>query len=238
MSFVQFNLLPDIKLEFDRIQKAKRFVFTVSILVTAFVMALFIISFVTVNILQKKLLSDANNDINHYSQQLKSIPDIEKILTIQNQLYSLPALHQKKHVVSRLLTYLPQVTPTKVNIGKLELDTSTNSIEITGTADAVETINQFVDTLKFTSFTTNNDQGSKNLAFSNVVLNKVDRNDKTASYTIDANYDPALFDATQTITLIVPQEITTRSVIGAPGPLFDGQTGKPQNQQKQTQGGQ
>lgn len=235
---VQFNLLPDIKLEFDRAQRTKRFVYTVSILAGAVALALFIISFVAVNVLQKKLLSDASGNITKYSQQLKSIPNLDKVLTIQNQLSALPDLHSTKHYGSRLFTYLPQLTPTKINVGKLSLDTTANTISITGTADTVESVNQFVDTLKFTSYTVGGDQGTKKPAFSNVVLTKVDRDDKGATYTIDAGFDPALFTGTQAIQLIVPQETTTRSVLNAPdsnSPLFNGQTGKPTTGQ---QGGQ
>jgi Tfp pilus assembly protein PilN len=230
---VQFNLLPDIKLEFDRAQRTKRLVYTLSALATGTAIALFVISFLSVNVLQKKLLNDANADIKNYSQKLKSIPDLEKVLTVQNQLNSLPGLQQKKHVTSRLFTYLPELTPTNINIGKLTLDTTANTISITGTADKVETINKFVDTLKFTAYTVGSDQSKSVKAFSNVILTKVDRNEKKASYTIDASFDPVLFDASSSVTLAVPHEITTRSVINTPSadnPLFNGQTGKPANE--------
>jgi hypothetical protein len=240
MSFVQFNLLPDIKLEFNRAQKAKRLVYSASILGVAAVLTVFIVSFLVVNVLQKKLLSDANNDMTHYSQQLKGIKDLDKILTIQNQLDALPSLHQSKHLTSRLFGYLPQVTPVNANIGKLNIDTSVNTISISGTADTVETINKFVDTLKFTTYSSQNDQSTKKAAFSNVVLSKVDRTAKDATYTIDANYDPPLFDATQKINLTVPTEVTTRSVLNAPGaaqPLFNGKTDKTESQQDQNTNG-
>jgi len=223
---VQFNLLPDVKLEYDRAQRAKRMVYTVSILSMAVVVVITAISFFAVNVLQRKLLNDANNDINNYSQKLKSIPNLDKVLTIQNQLNALPGLHQKKHLTSRLFNYIPQVTPVNANIGKLTIDTTANTIDIDGTADTVETINKFVDTLKFTTYRIGNDNADKKKAFSNVILTKVDRNKKNASYTIDATFDPALFDATQDVTLVVPQETTTRSVIDAPNAnvLFNGET--------------
>src|SRR6266576_1242806 len=97
MSFVQFNLLPDVKLEFNRSQHAKRVVYALSALATGIALIIFVLSFLSVDVLQKQLLSSANNDINNYSKKLKSIPNLDKILTIQNQLNSLPSLHQKKH---------------------------------------------------------------------------------------------------------------------------------------------
>jgi Tfp pilus assembly protein PilN len=232
---VQFNLLPDVKLELDRQVRTKHFIYTVTFLASAAAIALVVVSFFAVNILQKKLLNDANNDINKYSQQLKSIPNLDKVLTIQNQLNSLPALHQQKHQTSLLFTYLPQLTPTKISIGKLTLDNTANTLDVSGTADTVETINKFIDTLKFTSYKIAGDQNTKKPAFSNVVLTKVDRDDKGASYTIDANFDPLLFSG-KNITLVVPQQTTTRSVINAPSadsPLFNGQTQTQTQSQKQ-----
>jgi Tfp pilus assembly protein PilN len=229
MSFVQFNLLPDVKLEFNRAQHTKRVVYAVSALVTGIALVIFVFSFLTVDVLQKKLLSDAQGDIDNYSHQLKSIDDLDKILTIQNQLNSLPALHGQKYYASRLFTYLPQLTPTNLNIGKLSIDTSAGTISITGTADTVETINKFVDTLKFTDFTTAGDQKTKKAAFSNVLLSKVDRNDKVSSYTVDASFDPTLFTDHVGAQLIVPNQITTRSVINAP--IFNGQTGEKTDKQ-------
>lgn len=238
---VQFNLLPDVKLEYDRAQRAKRLVYTVSILAVGVIAAITIISFISVNVLQKKLLNDANSDINNYSQKLKSIPNLDKVLTIQNQLNSLPGLHQKKHITSRIFTYLPEVTPVNVNIGKLTLDTTANTIDIDGTADTVESINKFVDTLKFTTFIVGGDNSVKKKAFSNVILTKVDRNKKNANYTIDASFDPALFDANQEIGLIIPQETTTRSVIDTPNTnslLFNGQTSDTTKKTDNQQGSQ
>jgi Tfp pilus assembly protein PilN len=224
---VQFNLLPDVKLEFDRAQHAKRLVYTLSFLASAAAVGLFVISFLSVNVLQKKLLDNANNDITNYSNKLKAIPDLNKILTVQDQLGALPNLHQQKHYGSRLFTYLPEITPTKVSIGKLDLDTTANTIIITGTADTVESVNKFVDTLKFTKYAIDDSQSNQKNAFSSVLLTKIDRDDKGASYTVSADFDPALFSGATSVKLVVPQETTTRSVINAPGasPLFNGQTG-------------
>ena len=225
---VQFNLLPDVKLEFNRSQALKKLIYTLSSLAVVVVLVITTLSFVSVSILQKKLLSDADKDIELYSQRLKDIPDIEKVLTIQNQLKSLPGLHDSKHYSSRLFTYLPQLLPADANIGRLALDTTGNTLSISGTADTVRTVNKFVDTLKFTNYVTSTGTNEQMPAFTSVVLSQIDRNDKEASYTVDTTYDPALFDATQSIALKVPKIITTRSVINTPdvnkNPLFDGQT--------------
>ena len=232
---VQFNLLPDVKLEFQQQQHAKKVVYGLSTLAVAVCVGIFVLSFLVVNVLQAKLLSDANSNINKYTKQLQAIPNLDKVLTIQNQLNSLPRLHQQKHVTSRLFDYLPQITPTKVNIGKISFDTTASTLELDGTADTVESVNKFVDTLKFTTYSTQGKNTKKN-AFNKVVLTKVDRDDKGASYTINTSFDPALFDASQNVTLVVPSETTTRSVLNTPDTtLFNGQTQTQTEQQKQQQ---
>lgn len=237
MSRVEFNLLPDVKLDYDRAQRTKILIFNLSFLISVIAIALVVIAFFMVDIVQKKSLSDADKDITAASQELQGIKDLDKILTIQNQLGSLPGLHQQKHITSRLFDYLPQITPPKINIGKLTLDTGTQTITLTGTSDKIESINKFIDTLKFTQFSLS-DSSDKTKAFTDVILTSSARDEKSASYTIDFSYDPALFDPQKTITLIVPQETTTRSVINSPGSnttLFDGQT-KIESQQNSLDG--
>ncbi|HET7827647.1 MAG TPA: PilN domain-containing protein, partial [Candidatus Saccharimonadales bacterium] len=143
-----------------------------------------------------------------------------------------PSLHQQKPLTSRLFSYLPQITPVNVNIGKLNLNMSGNTMEISGTADTIQSVNTFVDTLKFTYYTVGNNSTSQTPAFSNVVLSQVDRNSNQATYTIDLNFDPALFGAAKNVQLVVPKETTTRSVLDSPDPsslLFNGQTAKPKS---------
>jgi Tfp pilus assembly protein PilN len=225
MSTVQFNLLPDVKLEYYKTQRSKRLIYNLAFLVTAVSVGLMIITFTVANIVQRKALSDADGDIKKYSNQLQGTPDLEKILTVQNQLNSLPALHQQKHILSRLFDYIPQITPANVSIGNLKLDSVAGTITITGTSDKVETVNKFVDTLKFTSYTTG-DAGEKNKAFSAVVLDTIGRDEKTVSYVVIGTYDPELFKADQNVKLVVPQELTTRSVTESPGAIFNGETGQ------------
>jgi type II secretory pathway component GspD/PulD (secretin) len=252
MSFVEFNLLPDVKIEYIKTQHAKRLVYAISAIAVAISLAILTISFLSVNVVQKKLLSDANGKIISDSQKLKSITDLDKILTIQNQLNSLPPLHDQKHYTSRLLTYLPALTPANAHIGKLNLDTTANTLTITGTADNIETVNKYVDTVKFTVYTIPGVSNEKDCgkaggkwdknkkictkaAFSNVVLTKADRTDKIASYTIDAEYDPSLFTGANGVDLIVSNEVTTQSVVNTPstnGELFNGQTNTKNSQEE------
>lgn len=219
---VQLNLLPDIKQEFVKARRLKRLVMAVSIVATAIALIVFIVLLLMVDIVQKTNLSNIDKDIATYSAKLKATPDLNQILTVQNQLNSLPALNAQKPATSRLFGYINQLTPAKVNITSLNIDYKLYKITISGTADTADTINTFVDTLKFTSYNAqaSNSVKSTAKAFSNVVLTAFSRNTTQAVYTIDFTFDPLIFDNTNTVTLTVPNIISTRSEVNQPKALF------------------
>lgn len=212
---IQFNLLPDIKLEYIRARRAKRLVMLVSFLVAGASVAICLVLFFTVNILQKQHLNNLSKDINRDSKKLQEIEDLDKILTIQNQLSKLTELHDGKVITSRLNGYVTQVTPQNVSYAEIEVEISDTTMRFKGSADSLKSINQFVDTLKFTKYKIDG-QDEKN-AFSEVVLADFGRDDKGASYEIKLKYDPEIFNSQNKLNqLIVPNIITTRSVTEKP----------------------
>lgn len=216
---IQFNLLPSVKLEYVRARRNKRMTLLVATLAAGAALAILVILFVGVQVLQKKYSSDLSKDIKTESKKLENIPEFSKILTIQNQLASLPALHNQKPVSTRLLGYVKQVTPAKVSIAKMDVDFDAQTMDITGAADSIGTINKFVDTLKFTTYKT--EAGAEGKAFSAVVLSSFGKDDKGASYRITFKYDPTIFSNDSPVALIVPPgKITTRSETEKPEALF------------------
>lgn len=216
---MQFNLLPNVKLEYVRARRNKRMTLLVAVLISGATLAIMVILFVGVQLVQKKYSTDLSKDIKTESRKLEDTPDLNKILTIQNQLASLPALHGQKPVAPRLLNYVKQVTPAKVSIATMEIDFSTQTIKITGSADAISTVNKFADTLKFTTYKT--DDAKEGNAFSEVVLSSFGRDEKGASYELSFKYDPIIFSNDSPVTLTVPPgKITTRSETEKPEALF------------------
>ncbi len=217
---IQFNLLPDIKLQYIKAQRSKHMVVVSAVVVASAALALLILLFLGVNVLQKKHLSDLSRDIKQDSSTLTKKPDINKILTIQNQLKSLPELHNQNPVVSRLPGYITAVTPDQVSITTLNIDFVQKTLNIEGQADSLQTINKFVDTLKFTKYTVGADTNQVN-SFSNVVLTTFAPSDqKSASYTINLSFDATIFDGSKTVNLVVPKIISTRSEVEKPSDLF------------------
>jgi len=216
---IQFNLLPSVKMEYVRNRRTKRLVILIASVVATGSLAIMIILFIGVSIFQKKHSQDLSKNIKTESSKLSNVPDLNKILTIQNQLKSLPPLHDKKPVTTRVYDYIKQITPAKASIAAMKVDFDGATMEITGSADSISTINKFVDTLKFTSYKTDDNKSGN--AFNGVVLATFGRDDKGASYNITLKYDPAIFDSSSKATLIVPAgKITTRSETEKPESLF------------------
>lgn len=227
---MQLNLLPDVKLEYLRSMRTKRLVIGVSLLVAAASLAIVLILVSIVYVFQKKNMSDLNNDIKIYTGQLEKIPDLEKVLTVQNQLKALPGLHEKKPVASRVFGYMTQLTPTSASISQFDIDFKESTMKITGTANSLDAANTFIDTLKFTTYQKGNEKASASppKAFSEVVLSQFTRSPNAANYTITLKFDPEIFNGASTIRLAVPRIISTRSVTEQPTDLF---------QSSQTDGG-
>lgn len=87
---IQINLLPSIKAEYVKAQRTKRTVITISIIAVA-------VSLGVVGLLasvaygtQQLQLNNLKNDIAKSEQNIKDVKDLDKILTIQNQLLHSP----------------------------------------------------------------------------------------------------------------------------------------------------
>jgi Tfp pilus assembly protein PilN len=216
---IQFNLLPDIKIEYLKARRQQHLVVLGAVAAAIVSITVFVLLLSVVYGLQKKNLNDLNTDIKSASNELQDTKDLNKILTVQNQLTALPGLHDKKIASSRLYSYLAQVTPNGSSITKLNADFEANTMTIAGTSSDLATVNKFADSLKFTKFTTKTQKTEKN-AFSEVVLTNFSVTTKDVTYTIDMKFDPAIFATTQDVQLTVPQITSTRSEVDKPAALF------------------
>lgn len=217
---IQFNLLPDVKMEYIKAKRLKRLLVTISVLVAGASLIVAVLLFLGVNVVQKKHLNDLSKDLTRDATQLQNTPNINKIITVQNQLTSLTSLHDAKPAASRLFDFLAQVTPNNLSIANVSADYTTSTLTIGGAGKDFLAVNTFVDTLKFTTFTTDKDTTKSGPAFTKVLLNSFSTGEKSSTYQVSMAFDPALFDSLQKITLAVPKTITTRSQISQPTELF------------------
>lgn len=213
---IQLNMLPDVKIEFMRLSRIKRLVISVTVVIIA-ISAIVLISLISlVYGVQRSNLNNLDSSITKYKNQIVGTPNLNKILTIQNQLNSLPNLENQKPVVPRLFGYIQQLTPVNVTINNLTIDFNAHTFQINGNSNGIYTVDQFVDTLKFSTYTTSPTSPSLNV-FSNVVLSSFGLQTGTASYSISVNYDPNIFSSSyDNVQLTIPSETSTRSVTEQP----------------------
>lgn len=223
---IQINLIPDVKDKYIKAQRKKRVVLLSSFAVCGVFIGITLILAFIVYGAQKVQLNLLENDIKKNTAQLQKIEGLDKILTVQNQLNSISGLHSQKPVTSRIFVFLPQITPTDVQISTLKLNYDDSTMNIIGTAKSLEAVNKFVDTLKFTDYTTDKTTDKKR-AFSEVVLTAFSRSEKEATYTINMKFDPTIFSGdVKTVTLIVPSITSTRSQTEQPD-IFKAQPKNP-----------
>lgn len=192
MSKIQFNLLPDAKVAANKAQVLRRKVRNVALVAGGGSALLFIILLSTVYFIQQQELKSTAKQIQTDSQKLEGIANINKAVTVQNQLKALAGLHQSKHITSRIFTYLPQLTPASVTINKLDLDLKLNTMSISGIANSQQSVNTFVDTLKAANYKVNSADAPA-AAFSGVVESGFNLNSNNINYTISLQFDPKLF---------------------------------------------
>jgi len=188
---VQFNLLPDVKLQYIKSQRTKHLVTFISMIAGFIAIGLLLFSMFVVYLVQHNLINSLNSDISKYSKQLNTIPSIDKMLTVQKQLNTLTSLHENKPVMSRVFPYLQQLTPQSVSLNRLQIDTAASTTALGGTADSLDSVKVYANALKAATYTVNG--GTPQKAFSEVVLTSFSRDIDGASFTITAKYDPALF---------------------------------------------
>jgi hypothetical protein len=233
---IQLNLLPDLKKEFIKAQKTKALVITVSIFVTLGALGLSALLFVYVTFLQQFQSNLASDDITKKEQQLKGITDIDKYLTVQNQLASLPDLHNQKGMYSRMFDFLSVMNPSapnNVTLSDLRVLTDDKTIIFTGTTASFQTLNTFADTLKNVEVTyKEGGQGDPktNKMFEQVLVQTADivraNNQTLVGFTVKTTYKDLVFDVRNTdMTAKVPTITTTQSVTQSPNPLFNGKAG-------------
>lgn len=221
---IQFNLLPDVKAAFITARRTKRLVSLLATVVIGTSLFVVTILVVVVFVWQRTSLSNLDRNIKASASDLKSQTDIDKVLTIQNQLSSIDDLHAQKPEVARVFVYLTQITPSRITVSTLAVDFVTPTISITGQAPSLEEVNKYVDTLKFTTVG-NDDEGTAVAegakAFSQVVLSAYTLDSSGAGFTITLAYDPMIFSSRETnLRLTVPQITSTRSETQRPTDLF------------------
>lgn len=108
---IQINLVPDVKQELLRAQSQRNLLISVSIIaaIAAGVVVVLVAGYVYGA--QSWMMKSANDTINTEFSNLSSVEDLDKILTIRNQLSAVSELNQNKQMTSRVYDMLSVIVP-------------------------------------------------------------------------------------------------------------------------------
>ncbi len=196
---IQFNLLPDIKKEYVRAKRTKRLIISAATLFSAAIIGVTVLLFSFVHVAQKQHIKHLTEDIKKNAESIQGTDNLNTMLTVQNQLSLLPGLHETKPETSRMFSYLTLVSPASVVITTVDLDTTLNTITVTGEADNLATVNKLVNNIKAARHALAGEQDST-ATFSNVATELAGDNEG-ATFTILMSYDPVIFDNTQAVVM-------------------------------------
>lgn len=108
---IRLNLLPNLKKDFLRAQRMRRRTIAVAILVTIISIGSLIALGIYVYGAQNVIMAVQTTNIENKYKELRETKDIDKYLTVQNQLKSIASLHSDKYDIGRVIDFT-----TKVNI--------------------------------------------------------------------------------------------------------------------------
>lgn len=108
---IEINLVPDVKRELLRAQTQRNFVISIAIIAAIAAGAVAVLVAAYVYGAQVLMMRTANSAIDREFATLSSVEDLDKMLTIQNQLNTVSSLNQNKRMTSRLYDMLNVIVP-------------------------------------------------------------------------------------------------------------------------------
>ena len=221
---IKLNLLPDVKLEYLHTKRMQAQVISIASLVTLAAIGLVVFLALWVYGAQTLQKNHYTGEIKKNAATLKSIKDIDKYLTIQNQLANITALHDSKSDFSRLLTYLPTLNPSQPNnvtLTNVELISNElgNTLALQGEAKDYTALTTFRDTL-LNAQLKYGDTNEKLFESVNVAASSLEQSIKGPQivvFRIDTVYNPNAFLASiENPEVVVPIKTTTQSAQSSP----------------------
>lgn len=204
---IQVNLLPDVKQELIHAQKQRNVVVTLALFVAAGFAAAVILLALYVFGAQALRNAVSDSDIKKQSEQLTSVEDLDKSLTVQNQLTKISDIHSKTPINSRVFDVLTTVVPTTgdniIAVSNFSVDTANKTITIEGqTTKGYVALDAFKKTIVATKFQYNTAEDSelKTIALTDKVIDgdrsygEGENGQQVLRFTISFTYPSELLD--------------------------------------------
>lgn len=230
---IEINLVPDVKQQLISAQRVRNTVISIAIIaaIASVACVALLASYVFGVQTVRSLVAD--NSIKDNSKKLLAVKDINKTLTIQNQLSQISTLHDAKHMNSRVFEVLtsanlPDNDPNKVKYSSVSINTTDGTVTIDGQTPGFNGLDAYKKTIEATKLKYKADGESKtvNLAsdvtVSSQSFGQSQEGGNVMTFTLTYTYAPELLAASSTDAQIVGPSRTnaTDSYQGVPNSLF------------------
>ena len=230
---IEINLIPDVKREYLKTRAMRNAVVSMSILIGVVVVAVAIVlGLVVAGQLVTQSIQD--NTIKAEGAKLTAVEDIDKMVSIQQQLAAINGQHESKSINSRLFDVLAAINPpapNNVTISNLRLNPEDKTISIEGSAaNGYVALEVFKKTIINTKVQSKSDgEDAKMPLASGIVAGDTSFGEnsdgqKGLRFSFKFTYPDELFMVSDSaVSVITPQgEIdVTDSKLGVPGSLFE-----------------
>lgn len=240
---ISVNLLPDVKQEYLRAKRARTQVISIATLLTIVAAGLTVVLALWVYVGQPVVIATTTDSISDRAKKLSNEPELDKYLTLQNQLNNLDALHNGKTDFSRLMSYLPKLNPqapNSVTLSNIEVkadDEAGNTLVLKGETANYTALNTFRDTLRTAqlAYKVDGSDTAENLFESIVVtrstLDKSQSGSPVVSFEISTVYNPNAFLYSVKNPQVVVKDAETTSSVQATPDIFGKSTVKEEGAQ-------
>lgn len=228
---IEINLIPDVKQELIKAQRVRARVIAGSIIVG--IVSISIVTLLAMYVFgaQPARSYFADEGIKEqYDDKLKNVPDLTKILTIQNQLSKISSLNSSKKIDSRIFDFLKAVVPKAPNdvaYSSLIIDAANSTISIDGQAvNGYSAVEIFRKTIESSIVKFDGSDGipiASEVKTSNLSYGEDTSGEKVLRFTLNFVYAPELFSpGSKNASVVIPNRGSnaTDSYLGVPNSLF------------------
>ncbi len=227
---IRINLLPDIKRDYLKAKHDQARVVGISILAILIAGGATVLLALWVYAVQNIHINLLTQNISDTNKEIRQIEDIDKYVTVQNQLANLSSLHDDKNDFSRLIDILPILnprTPNNVRLSSLTVDDTLGTIGLEGQTSSFSGLITFRDIMQNAEAEYHISQEAdaavvKTKLFSEVTIleqgmGRTQDGSVVVGFRISAKYDPAVFKTrSRNVNITVPKLETTPSKQDAP----------------------
>lgn len=232
---IEVSLIPDVKQELIQARRMRATVVSISIL--AMIVSGGVVALLSVYVFAGQGVRNlvANDSIkNNYAEIEKNKDDLEKMLTVQNQLEKISQTHADKTISSRLFDVLSVIIPAEpndVSLTSTQMDTEDGTLTIEGQSSAgfiaYEAFKKTIAATKLVYY----EDGSNETTEVNLASDIVDGERsygqdqdgrRVLRFNISFTYDEALFDSGAKKMLVQGpnRQKATDSAVAIPNSLF------------------